>query len=57
MAKPILISRGLDAQNGLGFSPHGAGRNFGRKAYLRRLGARHAGEIFAEQTKGIHARF
>ena len=38
MAEPVLIVRGLDAQNGLGFSPHGAGRNFGRKAYLRLAG-------------------
>lgn len=32
MAEPILIARGLDAANGLGFAPHGAGRNFSRSA-------------------------
>jgi RNA-splicing ligase RtcB len=57
MAEPILIARGLDAQNGLGFAPHGAGRNFGRRAYLRQLGGRDPGEVFAQQTKGIDARF
>jgi RNA-splicing ligase RtcB len=57
MAEPILIARGLDADNGLGFAPHGAGRNFSRTAFLRR----HAGvteqHLVAEQTKGIDARF
>src|SRR5262249_41973345 len=40
MAEPILIARGLDAVNGLGFAPHGAGRNFSRTAYMRQ----HAGK-------------
>jgi RNA-splicing ligase RtcB len=57
MAEPVLIARGLDAQNGLGFAPHGAGRNFGRKAYLRQLSGQNPGEVFAQQTKGIDARF
>lgn len=35
MGEPILITRGKDAPNGLGFSPHGAGRNFSRTAFLR----------------------
>jgi hypothetical protein len=26
----VLIVRGKNAENGLGFSPHGAGRNFSR---------------------------
>jgi tRNA-splicing ligase RtcB (3'-phosphate/5'-hydroxy nucleic acid ligase) len=57
MAEPILIARGLDAQNGLGFAPHGAGRNFGRKAYLRRLGDMRPEDVLATQTKGVDARF
>jgi RNA-splicing ligase RtcB len=57
MAEPVLITRGLDAENGLGFAPHGAGRNFGRKAYLRQLSGRDPAEVFAAQTKGIDARF
>lgn len=35
MAEPILITRGTDAPNGLGFLPHGAGRNMSRTQYLR----------------------
>jgi tRNA-splicing ligase RtcB (3'-phosphate/5'-hydroxy nucleic acid ligase) len=57
MAEPILITRGLDAANSAGFSPHGAGRNFSRSAYLRSLGERGQAEVLAEQTKGIDARF
>jgi RNA-splicing ligase RtcB len=57
MAEPILIARGLDAANGVGFAPHGAGRNFGRKNYLRRLGDHSPGQVLAEQTAGIDARF
>ncbi len=37
MAEPILITRGMNAVNGLGFSPHGAGRNFSRTAYMKTL--------------------
>jgi hypothetical protein len=40
MAEPILIARGRNAENGLGFAPHGAGRNFSRTAFVRR----HAGK-------------
>ncbi len=57
MAEPILITRGLDADNGIGFAPHGAGRNFGRKNYLRRLGDHSPEQVLAEQTAGIDARF
>lgn len=57
MAEPILVTRGRDAANGLGFAPHGAGRNFSRSAFLRRNAGRTEAEIVAEQTKGIDARF
>lgn len=57
MAEPILITRGLDAANGLGFAPHGAGRNYGRSAYIRSFGEMPIEEIVADQTKGIDARF
>ena len=43
--------------SGLGFAPHGAGRNFSRSAYMRRHAGRTETEIVAEQTKGIDARF
>ena len=57
MAAPILVARGLDAENGLGFAPHGAGRNFSRSAYMRRHAGKIEAEMVAEQTKGIDARF
>lgn len=56
MAEPILVARGRDAGHGLGFAPHGAGRNFSRTAYLRASGKSPA-EMVAEQTKGVDARF
>ena len=57
MAEPILITRGKNADNGLGFSPHGAGRNFSRTAHKKSLAGRADQEIFAEETKAIDARF
>ena len=57
MAEPILIARGLDADNGLGFAPHGAGRNFSRSAYMRQHAGKTEAQMVAEQTKGIDARF
>jgi RNA-splicing ligase RtcB len=57
MAEPILIARGRDAENGLGFAPHGAGRNFSRTAYMRRHAGKTEAQMMAEQTAGIDARF
>jgi tRNA-splicing ligase RtcB len=57
MREPILIARGRDADNGLGFAPHGAGRNFSRTAFLKGLGNVAKGDIVAQQTAGIDARF
>ena len=57
MAEPILITRGLDAPNALGFAPHGAGRNYSRTAYMRAHAQRAEEDIVAEQTAGIDARF
>jgi RNA-splicing ligase RtcB len=57
MAEPVLIARGLDADNGLGFAPHGAGRNFSRSAYMRRHAGKTEAQMVAEQTAGIDARF
>lgn len=57
MAEPILIVRGKNAAHGLGFSPHGAGRNFSRSQHKRMQGNRTNEEIFAEETRGIDARF
>jgi RNA-splicing ligase RtcB len=57
MAEPILVARGLDAADGLGFAPHGAGRNFSRSAFMRRHAGKAEERLVAEQTKGIDARF
>ncbi|MBT8409189.1 MAG: RtcB family protein, partial [Alphaproteobacteria bacterium] len=39
MSEPVLVARGKDAEHGLGFSPHGAGRNFSRSEHKRRMGS------------------
>jgi tRNA-splicing ligase RtcB len=57
MAEPILIARGLDAGHGLGFAPHGAGRNFSRNSFMRQNAHMTVEDIVREQTKGIDARF
>jgi tRNA-splicing ligase RtcB (3'-phosphate/5'-hydroxy nucleic acid ligase) len=57
MAEPVLITRGLDAEAGLGFAPHGAGRNFSRTAYMKLHAGKTEAQIVAEQTAGIDARF
>jgi RNA-splicing ligase RtcB len=57
MAEPILIVRGSNAAHGLGFSPHGAGRNFSRTRHIANLGGRLVADVFSEETKGLDARF
>ncbi len=57
MAEPILITRGKNASHGLGFSPHGAGRNMSRSQHRQLQAGRTQEEIFAAETKGIDARF
>ena len=57
MAEPILIARGLDAPNGLGFSPHGAGRNFSRSHFMKRNAGKTARDMIAEQAPGIDVRY
>jgi hypothetical protein len=55
MAEPILIVRGSNAAHGLGFSPHGAGRNFSRTAHMRRLGGEFGADSRgAQQHRGCH---
>jgi RNA-splicing ligase RtcB len=49
MAEPVMIVRHKDNARALGFAPHGAGRNMGRKAFLR--------ENRPELPAGIDARF
>ncbi|MDB5525076.1 MAG: hypothetical protein JWM58_2839 [Rhizobium sp.] len=68
MAEPILIVRGSNAANGLGFSPHGAGRNISRTGHIRTLkqefnadtrglSPRDIAAIMAREIQGVDARF
>jgi RNA-splicing ligase RtcB len=57
MAEPILIVRGNDAPHALGFSPHGAGRNWSRTEHMRRLGTMTSDEALMAETKGLDVRF
>ncbi|MEM8841640.1 MAG: RtcB family protein [Pseudomonadota bacterium] len=52
MAEPVLIARGLNNPDALGFSPHGAGRNYSRTEHKRRGLA----DLSAE-TQGLDTRF
>lgn len=57
MAEPILITRGRNADNGLGFAPHGAGRNVSRTAYMRRHAGMTETDMVEAQTRGLDVRF
>ena len=57
MAEPVLVVRGSDADHALGFAPHGAGRNFSRSEFRRRMGTSTPQEILASETKGLDVRF
>ena len=49
--------RGKDAAKGLGFSPHGAGRNYSRSEDARRNVYKTVTERVRKETKGIDVRF
>ncbi|MEY9719309.1 tRNA-splicing ligase RtcB [Sinorhizobium fredii] len=55
-ASPILITAHADAKNGLGFAPHGAGRNFSRSQHLAQLGGRTPEQIIQDEIPGIDFR-
>lgn len=57
MAQPVLVVRGKDADHALGFSPHGAGRNFSRSEHKRRLGETTPEQALAAETDGLDIRF
>ena len=57
MAEPVLVVRGRDAAHGLGFSPHGAGRNFSRSEHKRRAGNVTPDGMLAAETQGLDIRF
>ena len=57
MSEPVLVVRGQDADHGLGFSPHGAGRNFSRSEHKRRMGSVTAEDMLKAETQGLDIRF
>ncbi len=57
MAQPVLVVRGRDAPHALGFSPHGAGRNFSRSEHRRRMGAVTPEQLLKAETEGLDIRF
>ncbi|CUH80730.1 RtcB family protein [Tropicibacter naphthalenivorans] len=57
MAEPVLVVRGKDADHGLGFSPHGAGRNFSRSEHRRRMGSVTPEQMLRAETQGLDVRF
>lgn len=56
MAEPILIAGHRDQDGSLGFAPHGAGRNMGRKAFLREAAGSVADELEALRARGLDIR-
>ncbi|MEZ5674249.1 RNA-splicing ligase RtcB, repairs tRNA damage [Thalassovita litoralis] len=57
MSEPVLVTRGKDAAHGLGFSPHGAGRNFSRSEHKRRMGDVTPEQMLKAETEGLDVRF
>lgn len=57
MSQPILIAKGKNSKNSLGFSPHGAGRNYTRSEHMRIYHGYNMEDIFKAETKHIDARF
>jgi RNA-splicing ligase RtcB len=57
MSEPVLVVRGSDAKAALGFSPHGAGRNFSRSEHIRRLNGETPDQRLEKETEGLDVRF
>ncbi len=57
MSEPVLVVRGNDAEHGLGFSPHGAGRNYSRSEHKRRNSQLTPEEMLKMETDGLDIRF
>ncbi len=57
MAEPVLVVRGRDAGHALGFSPHGAGRNYSRTEHRRRMGGTTPDQLLKAETAGLDIRF
>ncbi|WP_424493890.1 RtcB family protein [Salinimicrobium sp. GXAS 041] len=57
MSEPVLIVKGEETENNLGFAPHGAGRNISRTAHKKKKSKKTIDNIFAEETKYLDIRF
>jgi tRNA-splicing ligase RtcB (3'-phosphate/5'-hydroxy nucleic acid ligase) len=57
MGQPILIVKGDETENNLGFAPHGAGRNMSRTQHIRNQVKKTNQEIFDAETAGLDVRF
>lgn len=57
MAEPVLVVRGKDAEHAMGFSPHGAGRNFSRSEHKRRSAGKTPEAMLQEESEGLDVRF
>jgi len=57
MSEPVLVARGKNPAHGLGFSPHGAGRNYSRSEHKRRMGSVTPDQMMKAETEGLDIRF
>jgi RNA-splicing ligase RtcB len=57
MAEPVLVVKGRDAAHGLGFSPHGAGRNYSRSEHRKRNSTTTPEAMLRAETQGLDIRF
>ena len=57
MAEPILLVKGEQTENNLGFAPHGAGRNISRSEHKRNMEGLTVQEILERETEGLDVRF
>ena len=57
MSQPVLVVKGGETDNNLGFAPHGAGRNISRAEHHRRNVNKTDEQIFKDETEGLDVRF
>jgi len=57
MAEPILFVSGIRNSTNRGFAPHGAGRNMSRTKHKKRFTGIPDEQVYADETKGLDARF
>jgi RNA-splicing ligase RtcB len=59
MSEPILVMKESPNLTGLGFAPHGAGREYSRTEHCRIIKLQHKSgyQLFEEETQGLDVRF